>query len=103
MIESIMALALVLVPFVLWYIRRKLDKYDDPANQRRKRSDAAEKAVAKGDADSVNLLLESHLRRLREARGDTIGQGSPTVEGGADVHGDERRLAGAASTHAGNP
>ena len=58
MTASILAILAALVPFGIWLWRRKVARDSSPEEKR----DEIHKAIAKSDADTVNILLDDALR-----------------------------------------
>jgi hypothetical protein len=50
---------------VLWIVIRFFKKRDDPEAVRRREQNEIDKAVVSGDGDSVNVMLNDDLERLR--------------------------------------
>lgn len=76
MATSILSLLAVLIPFIIWLIRRRMAANDDPYTVKEKEDSGFAQAVAKGDETSVNVSLDDTLKWLQDHDGDTGGQSS---------------------------
>jgi hypothetical protein len=82
MATGIIGLLVALVPLVVLLIRRHIAKKDDPENIRKTAQLQTDDAVARGDTDAVNTVLDDELRRLQAKGGrDRVGQSGDSSPG----------------------
>lgn len=62
MAAGIIAILAALIPLVVFLVRRRIAKKDDPKVQLQKANDETDKMVATGNADALNTLLDDDLR-----------------------------------------
>jgi uncharacterized protein YpmS len=86
---SILAILAALVPTIALLIKRHLTSSDDPQTQNLANKEEADRALASGDVDGLNRLLESDLRRLQNGSSNSSGQGDQPAQSGTDLPGHE--------------
>ncbi len=87
---GIIALIAALVPLLVWWIKRRAQKKDDPLEQNRERYKQADADIARGDGVQAGIHGADDLDELdllQRAKGDQRGSGPGTDAGGQKLPG----------------
>ena len=76
MIELALAILTASLPFVIWWLKRRMVKASDPVQQQIEKNETLADQIVRGDADGVNREFDARLRRLQiETITNPSGQG----------------------------
>jgi hypothetical protein len=78
---AIVSLVATIIGFAIWLIKRRAANDELPQTQLKKYEDQARSVIAASDSAGVNVLLDDRLHSISR---NSSGQGSGSIEGGAD-------------------